>query len=144
MEELRQDKLMERVVSIDALRGFDMFWIIGGGLLLRSFDRIYDNSVTDFICTQLTHVEWEGFRFEDLIFPLFLFIVGLVMPFSLSKRVERGHGRVRLLLHIFRRGAILFLLGLLYNGLMKFEFDDFRWTGVLQRIDRPLLLIRSR
>ena len=134
MEELQQDKLKGRVVSIDALRGFDMFWIIGGGGLLWSFDKIYDNSVTDFICTQLTHVEWEGFRFEDLIFPLFLFIVGLVMPFSLSKRVERGHGRARLLLHIFRRGAILFFLGLLYNGLMKFEFEDFRWTGVLQRI----------
>jgi len=133
MEE-RQDKLKGRGESIDALRGFDMFWIIGGGGLLWSFDKIYDNSVTDFICTQLSHVEWEGFRFEDLIFPLFLFIVGAVMPFSLSKRVERGQSRARLLLHIFRRGAILFLLGLLYNGLMKFEFADFRWTGVLQRI----------
>ena len=134
MEEQQQDKLKSRVLSIDALRGFDMFWIIGGGGLLWSFDKIFDNSVTEFICTQLTHVEWEGFRFEDLIFPLFLFIVGLVMPFSLAKRVEQGHGRARLLLHIFRRGAILFLLGLLYNGLMKFEFADMRWTGVLQRI----------
>ena len=130
----QQDKLKTRVVSIDALRGFDMFWIIGGGGVLVSLDKIFDNSVTDAICTQLTHVKWEGFRFEDLIFPLFLFIVGLVMPFSVSRRVERGHGRARLLVHIFRRGAILILLGLLYNNLMKFEFADMRWPGVLQRI----------
>jgi predicted acyltransferase len=133
MEE-QQDKLKGRVLSIDALRGFDMFWIIGGALILRSFDEIFDNDVTEFICTQLTHVKWEGFRFEDLIFPLFLFIVGLVMPFSIAKRVERGQSRARLLVHIFRRGAILFFLGLLYNGFMNFEFEDFRWTGVLQRI----------
>ena len=79
-----------RVMSIDVLRGFDMFWIIGGERIFRSLHDIFDNPATAWISTQLTHVKWEGFRFEDLIMPLFLFIVGAVMPYAFEKRLTKG------------------------------------------------------
>lgn len=127
MDDLKQKK---RIASIDALRGFDMFWIIGGEGIFWSLREITKNPVTDFICTQLEHVEWEGFHFEDLIFPLFLFIMGLVLPFSFTHRP----GRAKLFLHIIKRSTVLILLGLLLNGLLKFDFPNMRWPGVLQRI----------
>lgn len=127
MDDLEQKK---RIASIDALRGFDMFWIIGGEGIFLSLREITKNPVTDFICTQLEHVQWAGFHFEDLIFPLFLFIMGLVMPFSIVHRP----GRANLFLHIIKRSAVLILLGLLLNGLLQFDFPQMRWPGVLQRI----------
>ena len=134
MENLQQDAGGGRVLSIDALRGFDMFWIIGGGAIFESLADVWKHPVTETIRQQLEHVPWEGFRFEDLIFPLFLFIVGLVMPFSLSRRVERGESLVRIHLHVFRRAAVLILLGLIFNDLLRFHWSEMRWPGVLQRI----------
>jgi predicted acyltransferase len=124
----------ERIISIDALRGFDMFWIIGGGTVLASLAHVWENPVAEAIQNQLKHVEWQGFRFEDLIFPLFLFIMGAVLPFSISRRWERGQSLPVLYLHILKRSFVLILLGMIYNNLMKFEFSEMRWPGVLQRI----------
>ncbi len=83
----RQDLVGRRLVSVDALRGFDMFWIIGGGTIFANLAKVYSHPVTDTIQQQLHHVKWDGFHFEDLIFPLFLFIVGVVLPFSITRRV---------------------------------------------------------
>ncbi|KPL23874.1 MAG: hypothetical protein AMJ75_05220, partial [Phycisphaerae bacterium SM1_79] len=69
--------LAGRVMSIDALRGFDMFWIIGGWYIFDGLHKALNNTTTGFIMKQLKHVEWEDFVFEDLIMPLFLFIVGV-------------------------------------------------------------------
>ena len=124
----------ERIVSIDALRGFDMFWIIGGGAAISSLTGIWDHPVARRIHEQLEHVEWEGFHFEDLIFPLFLFIMGVVLPFSISRRRQRGQGPAAIHLHILKRSAVLILLGLIYNNLLRFEWSEMRWPGVLQRI----------
>lgn len=124
----------ERLLSIDALRGFDMFWIIGGGALLESLADVWPGPVTQTIKTQLEHVEWQGFHFEDLIFPLFLFIVGVVLPFSISRRRERGQSSVLIHLHILKRAAAIVLLGLIFNELLRFEWSQMRWPGVLQRI----------
>jgi predicted acyltransferase len=123
-----------RIASIDALRGFDMFWIIGGGTFFESFSKVWKNQYTETITNQLEHVSWDGFHFEDLIFPLFLFIVGVVLPFSISRRREQGVSSKVLHLHIFKRAAILILLGLILNGLLQFNFPEMRWPGVLQRI----------
>ncbi len=124
----------ERVLSIDALRGFDMFWIIGGGgIAVRLFEWLR-LPFSDAVIRQFEHSAWHGFTFEDLIFPLFLFIAGLSMPFSLGKRVQRGDSRAELSRHIFRRFAVLFLLGLVYNGILGFDFGGMRYAGVLQRI----------
>jgi predicted acyltransferase len=123
-----------RVVSIDALRGFDMFWIIGGGELFASLAEVWKHPVTQTIQCQLGHVEWEGFHFEDLIFPLFLFVVGVVLPFSVSRRLERGQSLGAVYLHVVKRTVMLILLGLVMNGLLRFDWPQMRWPGVLQRI----------
>ncbi len=124
----------DRIASIDALRGFDMFWIIGGGAIFTSFARVWPNPVTQTISEQMEHVRWEGFRFEDLIFPLFLFIVGLVMPFSLLKRLDGGASRLKLYFRVLRRSIVLFLMGLILYGFLAFNLAEQRWMGVLQRI----------
>ena len=74
-----------RLVSVDALRGFDMFWIIGASSLVYALDRMSSTPVTKFLAAQLEHADWEGFHFYDLIFPLFVFIVGVSLVFSLTK-----------------------------------------------------------
>lgn len=124
----------KRLRSIDALRGFDMFWIIRGDRLCKEIGIWLDKPL---LVQQFEHVKWNGFRFYDLIFPLFLFIVGVVLPFSLAKysepnaaTIDRRHAYGR----IVRRTLLLIALGLIYNGFLKFDFHDFRWFGVLQRI----------
>jgi predicted acyltransferase len=133
----------ERLLSIDALRGFDMLWIIGGDVLLKELAKAGNWSIKDQIDDQLEHVEWAGFHFYDLIFPLFLFLVGVVLPFSLGKLQERGEPRWRAYWRIVRRTVLLFALGLLYNGFLRlrfytpplhFDFGQVRIAGVLQRI----------
>ena len=71
-----------RLQSIDALRGFDMFWIIQGDTLMRALAVVFGVPA---VGAQFEHAEWDGFGFYDLIFPLFLFLVGVVLPFSLNK-----------------------------------------------------------
>lgn len=123
-----------RLVSIDALRGFDMFWIIGGDALTRALCAWWDTPTSARIGEQFEHVEWEGFRFYDLIFPLFLFVVGVVIPFSLKKYQTGEHPRSLALRRTIRRVILLFVLAFLYNGIQKFDFANLRYAGVLQRI----------
>jgi predicted acyltransferase len=132
----QQGKLAERVVSIDALRGFDMFWIIGGGAVFASLHDISANPTTAWIRTQLNHVKWEGFRFEDLIMPLFLFIVGVVMPYSFAKRSNLGQSNIRLYLHIIKRTVILFILGMIAQGnLLDYDLSKLHiFSNTLQAI----------
>jgi predicted acyltransferase len=126
--------LSDRLLSIDALRGFDMFWIMGAEDIFRQWARWGNWPFKDLIETQLEHVEWDGFRFYDLIFPLFLFLVGAVLPFSLGKLREKGVPRSTLYWRVLRRTALLFALGLLCNNALQFDFENLRIAGVLQRI----------
>ncbi len=123
-----------RVVSIDVLRGFDMFWIIGGGTFFGSVFKLIDSPIARTLERQLHHAAWHGFHFEDLIFPLFLFIVGLSLPFALKKRIDRGDSRGDILCHVLKRTAILYFLGLVYYGFFDLNFGELRYVGVLQRI----------
>jgi predicted acyltransferase len=125
-------KAPDRLLSIDALRGFDMFWIIGGDQLAQALARWSDSDVGRVVSEQFEHVAWEGFRFYDLIFPLFLFLVGAVLPFSLGKL--DGQGRGAAYRRIARRTVLLFALGLLCNGVLRFDWANLRVAGVLQRI----------
>jgi predicted acyltransferase len=134
MDSLATKPLGGRIASLDALRGFDMFWIIGGDAICRSLPAIKDVPLTRLLARQVEHNPWAGFTFYDLIFPLFLFIIGAVMPFSLLKRADRGESKKRLYVHIVRRTLILILLGLVAGGLLDLHFANMRWTGVLQRI----------
>ena len=88
-----------------------MLWIVGAGAIVKSLDKMEGNAVTSFLSTQLSHVEWEGFRFYDLIFPLFLFLVGISIVFSLDKALEKG-GRRAVLKRVFVRGILLYVLGI--------------------------------
>jgi predicted acyltransferase len=124
----------ERLTSIDALRGFDMFWIIGGDSIAEALGKWWGKPLGTSFAEQFEHVEWEGFRFYDLIFPLFLFTVGVVLPFSLRKYQTGDHPKSGALWRLARRVVLLFLLGLIYNGLLQFHFDTQRYPGVLQRI----------
>src|SRR5439155_14669433 len=140
--------LPDRLRSLDALRGFDMFWIIGGDALGRALGKWYYGRTDNWLTEQLEHVEWKGFRFYDLIFPLFLFLVGAVIPFSIASLRRRGASNGAIYVRIVRRVLLLFALGLLCNGVMQLKWlvhtDDGRWvtdvnntlrvTGVLQRI----------
>jgi predicted acyltransferase len=141
-EDKKQGKLAGRVISIDALRGFDMFWIIGGGAIFGSLNSAIDNPATAFIRTQLMHVKWEGFRFEDLIMPLFLFIVGVVMPYSFQKRLDAGQNKLRLYLHILKRTVILFVLGMIAQGhLLELDISKLHiFSNTLQAIAAGYLI----
>lgn len=124
-----------RVTSIDALRGFTMFWIIGGGAIFRSLDGIVDHPATAYLSKQLTHAKWLGFHFEDLIMPLFIFIVGTAIPFSISNRFQWGQSRSRVHFHIIKRTTMLYLLGvMLGSGGLHFNWPEMDWVGILQRI----------
>ena len=124
----------QRLTSIDALRGFDMFWITGGDSLAQALAKWWNTPESKRIAEQFEHVAWEGFRFYDLIFPLFLFTVGVVLPFSLRKYQSGGQPKAAAFGRLARRVVLLFLLGLVYNNFLQFRFENQRYAGVLQRI----------
>lgn len=124
----------ERLVSLDALRGFDMFWIIGGEGIVHAAAELTHWRWLEWLKTQLVHPEWHGFAFYDLIFPLFLFLAGAAMPWSYGKRLERGATKSELFRHAIVRGLVLVLLGMIYNGLLRFTWPETRLPSVLGRI----------
>jgi predicted acyltransferase len=132
----QQVKSAGRVMSIDVLRGFDMFWIIGGWYIFDGLNTALDNPTTAFLMNQLSHVRWEGFHFEDLIMPLFMFIVGAVMPYSFNKRLEASQSRKKLYLHIIKRTLILFFLGMIAQGnLLDYDLSTLHiYSNTLQAI----------
>lgn len=122
-----------RLMSLDALRGFDMFWIIGANAIVYALSRMSQTGPTKFLATQLEHVEWAGFRFYDLIFPLFVFMVGASIVFSLTRLIER-EGRTGAMKRVIRRGVLLFVVGLFYSGGFTTAWPEIRVMGVLNRI----------
>jgi predicted acyltransferase len=122
-----------RLMSLDALRGFDMFWIIGADAIVEGLRKVSDHQAVHKLAEQLQHVSWAGFHFEDLIFPMFVFIVGVSLAFSLTRTVEQ-EGRAAAAVRIFRRALLLYLLGIFYYGGMSTPFEGIRLLGVLQRI----------
>ncbi len=123
----------QRLMSVDALRGFDMFWIIGADSLVYALNRMSQSKPSSFLATQLEHAEWQGFHFYDLIFPLFVFIVGVSLVFSLSKTIENA-GKAEALKRVFRRSVLLFAIGILYSSGFANRWPDIRLMGVLNRI----------
>ncbi len=122
-----------RVVSLDAMRGFTMLWIVGGGGLAKAMKAFGDGQPAQFLAAQFEHAQWEGFRFEDLIFPMFVFIAGASLVFSLTRIVAREN-RALAARRIIVRALVLFALGVIYNGGWSNGFENVRWLGVLQRI----------
>ncbi len=123
----------DRVISVDVLRGFDMFWIVGGTALFWALEDFGSNPVVAFFINQIEHRDWEGFVFEDFIFPLFVFLVGMSVVFSVGRIVAR-EGTLGAYRRIFRRFAVMFALGVFYNGGFTHGLDGVRLMGVLQRL----------
>lgn len=132
MDQLKNNK---RLFSLDALRGFDMFWIIGAEEIFHQSAKVTGLPFWNTLSVQFTHPAWHGFAFYDLIFPLFLFLAGVATPYSIGNQIEKGKSKKSLLFRIIKRGLILVLLGVIYNnGLQIIPFDEIRFPSVLGRI----------
>ena len=124
----------ERLHSLDALRGFDMFWIVGGGALIGALAKATDWNWLHVLAEQTHHVEWNGFRAWDLIFPLFMFISGVAIPYAITSKQEKGIIRTVLIRKITRRMLLLVAFGLVYNGVLQNGFPGMRAASVLAQI----------
>lgn len=111
-----------------------MLWISGGELVITALRDLTGWPVFHWASGQLEHVPWEGFHFYDLIFPLFLFISGVTIPFAAARQRARGGGMKSLTIRFVRRALLLVLLGMVYNGLLNFDWANLRCASVLGRI----------
>jgi len=134
-----------RLLSLDALRGFDMFWIMSGEHVIHAMAKATNWPVLLWMSGQLHHTEWNGITFYDMIFPLFLFIAGVSMPYSFHNKMEKagvsnpmdlpGAEKKKLYVVMIRRTLILLFLGVVVNGLFKFDgYEQTRFASVLGRI----------
>ena len=121
-----------RLASLDAVRGFDMFFIMGGEGLIIAIAALMG---VDGFRESFKHVPWDGLHFMDTVFPTFLFLAGVTFPFSSAKSRERGVPDSGVALKAFRRCVLLVLLGLVHDGpLLRFDFEHLRVWSVLGRI----------
>jgi predicted acyltransferase len=132
----------ERIHSVDVLRGFDMFWIAGGAPFVMAVCKLFSNPLPAWLGRQFDHVKWVGFVGWDLIMPLFLFIVGVAMPFSIGKRRERGDSRGSIYGKVIYRVVVLWILGMIAQGhLLAFELNRLHlYSNTLQSIAAGYLI----
>src|SRR6201992_3563394 len=104
---MRPSTPAQRLYSLDALRGFDMFWIMGGEEIFHTMAKAAPTPFWQALSDQFEHPDWNGFHFYDLIFPLFLFIAGVATPYSVGKSLEQGRRRGHVVSQVVRRGLIL-------------------------------------
>ena len=126
----------ERIQSIDALRGFDMLMIIFLDRFFITLHRGADTTVTAALAEQFDHPEWFGFHVYDIVMPLFLFVVGAVIPYSLGKIRDTNAGLGPVYGRLGRRFVILFILGWIVQGnLLEWDLERFRlFSNTLQAI----------
>lgn len=131
-----------RLLSLDVLRGFDMVWIIGGKRIIKGLHEAVDAPWTSALFAQFDHAEWTGMTFYDIIMPLFLFLVGASMVFSLSKRRSSGDALPSIWRHIITRVAILWILGMVVQGrLLTYDLGQIRfYSNTLQAIASGYLI----
>jgi len=129
----------KRLLSIDALRGFDMFWILGGEKLFAAFFVITGWSIFHIGAEQMEHTVWHGFTAYDLIFPLFIFLSGVSLGIAAKPLSSYPKDKAKSILHHgIKRLFLLFCLGVLYNHAwgagIPASFDEIRYASVLGRI----------
>lgn len=117
-----------RLVSLDVLRGFDMFFITGGATLITGLCTAFGGPV--WLTAQMKHVPWAGIAHHDTIFPLFLFLAGVSWPFSLAAQRQRGRTENQIRLKMFKRVLTLFLIGFCFGGVLAWK-AHFRFMSVL-------------
>ncbi len=113
-----------RLVSLDVYRGLTV-----AGMIL-----VTDPGTYSAVYWPLLHTQWDNPTPTDMIFPSFLFMVGMALTLSFASRIQRGFDRGKLALHLLRRSAIIFVLGLLINGFPDYDWPNMRLPGILQRI----------
>lgn len=130
-----------RLISLDALRGFDMFWIIGGSGMLVSLVKVlgFPENWINGLAMQMTHVKWDGFHFFDLIFPLFIFISGVAVPYSLLSQKAKGVPIKKLQYQIIKRSLIIVFIGVSFS-LFKFQWEAIRLYQVLWLIGMSYMI----
>ena len=129
-----------RLLSIDALRGFDMFFIMGFASLVVAVCSLFPDGADGWLARQMSHPDWNGLTHHDTIFPLFLFIAGMTFPFSLANSREKGLSDKRIFLKVLCRGLILIALGFVYNYIFRLKLSTFRFYSVLGRIGLAWML----
>ena len=141
MKKEESKNIDQRLYSLDALRGFDMFWIMGAEEVFHELAKITGSPFWMGISTQFTHPDWNGFHLYDLIFPLFIFLAGVSTPYSIGRSLADGKTKQQVMLRVIKRGLILVLLGLIYNnGLQIRPLADIRFSSVLGRIGIAYML----
>ena len=128
------NKISNRLESLDALRGFDMMFIMGVASLVIAVCQLFPGGGDCWLVRQMGHCSWNGLTHHDTIFPLFLFLAGVSWPFSLSKQRAAGKSTGKIVGKVLRRAIILIALGIVYNGFFKFDFQNLRVASVLGRI----------
>ncbi len=124
-----------RLVSLDALRGANMFFIMGGASLVAALAALWpDSAFWRWIGSQMHHVSWHGVAHHDMIFPTFLFIAGCTFPFSLAKQRAADKSTCAILRKVILRGFLLVVIGLFYNNNVRFDFNQMRFGSVLGHI----------
>jgi predicted acyltransferase len=113
-----------RLLSLDAFRG----------LTIASMLLVNNPGDWGAVYKPLLHADWHGWSFTDWIFPFFVFISGISMTMSLSRRALAGDDKFKLMLSTMKRGLIIILIGLLLNFIPNLSFETLRWPGVLQRL----------
>lgn len=134
-------KKIERLGSLDVLRGFDLFCLVFFQPLLMSLARAMKVPWMDAVISQFEHVNWEGFTFWDLIMPLFLFMAGASMPFAFAKYLEIG-SKKRLWRRILKRVVLLWIFGMMVQGnLLAFDPNKiYLYSNTLQTIAAGYLI----
>lgn len=132
-----------RLASLDALRGFDMLMISGGGAFLSSLGGKTGFGFVDTIANQFEHPDWNGFTFYDFIFPLFLFMAGISLSLSLKSSLAKGASKSDLTRKVFKRMIILIICGIFYKNAPVDFFDPahIRYGSVLGRIGIATFLV---
>ncbi|MFZ0518220.1 MAG: hypothetical protein WBG23_13275 [Acidobacteriaceae bacterium] len=116
----------ERLLSLDGLRGFDMLWIIGGQLVIHGLAKAWPDRFWMRLSTQFEHVRWQGLHAFDVIWALFMFMVGVSLTFSLAKRKRMHESHGAIYVHAVKRAVLLFTLGMILQGnLLQFNLLTF-------------------
>lgn len=134
-----------RLISLDVLRGFVMFWIMSGEHIIHALAKAAPIPVFVWMSSQMHHTDWDGITFYDMIFPVFLFVAGVSMPFSFDKKMKLAgvntpselpsKEKRKIYLSMLKRTCILIFLGCVVNGLLRFDgYDQTRFASVLGRI----------
>jgi predicted acyltransferase len=111
-----------RLLSLDGLRGFDMLWIIGGQFIIRGLAKVWPGTVSSAVSAQFEHVPWVGLHCFDVIWTLFMFMVGVSLSFSIAKRKRMNESPRSIYSHAVKRAVILFILGMIAQGnLLEFN-----------------------